>query len=60
MYLSCYCRFLRVLCYIAELSDVCHVYLINTQTASLSENPAGRVGGFVVKKVSGSPALSLF
>lgn len=37
MYLSCSWRFLGVLCYIAATSDVCHVYLINTQTTILSK-----------------------
>lgn len=48
MYLSCSCKFLRVLCYIAKLSD-CHVCLINTQTTVLSKcnfqyKPQGTVG----------------
>lgn len=34
MYLSCSCKFLRVVCYIAELSNFCHDCLINTQTTN--------------------------
>lgn len=58
MYLSCSCKFLWVLCYIAELSDFCHVCLIYTQTpiliqcAKFSVNPHGTIRG-IVGKVSG-------